>query len=97
LTQLKKLPDILDINQVRIFLVFFNKSNRMQIFKFFLIETQTALKNAFGKQQNSIDLAADQIIFKNLEASGVVYAAASEENPEVRTIQILELTKNLYR
>ena len=69
----------------------------MQIFIFFSIETQTALKNAFGKQQNSIDLAADQIIFKNLEASGVVYAAASEENPEVRTIQILELTKNLYR
>ena len=97
MTQLKKLPDILDINQVRIFLVFFNKSNRMQIFMFFSIETQTALKNAFGKQQNSIDLAADQIIFKNLEASGVVYAAASEENPEVRTIQILELTKYLYR
>jgi hypothetical protein len=26
-----------------------------------------------------------------LEASGVVYAAASEENPEVRTIQISSL------
>ena len=69
----------------------------MQIFMFFSIETQTALKNAFGKQQNSIDLAADQIIFKNLEASGVVYAAASEENPEVRNIQILEFIKYLNR
>ena len=31
------------------FFSFFNKSNRMQIFIIFSIETQTALKNAFGK------------------------------------------------
>jgi len=38
-------------------------------------------KNAFGKQQNDIDLEADKIIFKHLKASGVVFAAASEESP----------------
>jgi sedoheptulose-bisphosphatase len=39
-------------------------------------------KNAFGKQQNNIDLEADKIIFKHLKNSGVVFAAASEESPE---------------
>jgi len=42
-----------------------------------------ASKNKFGKQQSDIDLAADDIIFKHLKASGVVHAAASEERPEV--------------
>jgi hypothetical protein len=31
-------------------------------------------------------LAADDIIFKHLKASGVVYAAASEEKPRVSII-----------
>ena len=35
-----------------------------------------------GKQQSNIDLKADEIIFKHLKNSGVVYAAASEETPE---------------
>jgi len=40
-------------------------------------------KNSFGKQQSDIDLAADDIIFKFLKETGVVYAAASEEKPRV--------------
>lgn len=51
-------------------------------FYLFLVHLVTS-KNAFGKQQSDIDLAADDIIFKNLEKSGVVYAAASEEKPRV--------------
>mmetsp|Transcript_37596 Transcript_37596/g.57601 ORF Transcript_37596/g.57601 Transcript_37596/m.57601 type:complete len:158 (+) Transcript_37596:1-474(+) len=35
-----------------------------------------------GKQQSDIDIKANDIIFKHLKASGVVYAAASEESPE---------------
>jgi fructose-1,6-bisphosphatase len=40
-------------------------------------------RNDFGKQQSDIDLAADDIIFKFLKETGVVYAAASEEKPRV--------------
>merc|ERR1711990_703463 len=38
-------------------------------------------KNQFGKLQSDIDLAADEIIFKHLRSSGVVFGAASEEKP----------------
>ena len=40
-------------------------------------------KNQFGKLQSDIDLAADDIIFKHLKSSGVVFGAASEEKPNV--------------
>ena len=40
-------------------------------------------KNQFGKLQSDIDLAADEIIFKHLKESGVVFGAASEEKPTV--------------
>lgn len=43
-------------------------------------------KNPFGKQQSDIDLKADDIIFKHLKASGVVYAAVSEERPDKNVI-----------
>lgn len=47
-----------------------------------LIETM----NQFGKQQSSIDLKADEIIFRHLKDSGVVYAAMSEERPYVNEL-----------
>lgn len=40
-------------------------------------------KNQFGKLQSDIDIAADDIIFKHLKESGVVFGAASEEKPTV--------------
>jgi fructose-1,6-bisphosphatase len=45
-----------------------------------------AQRNAFEKQQSNIDLEADKIIFKHLKASGVVFAAASEESPSVNLL-----------
>jgi fructose-1,6-bisphosphatase len=52
------------------------------IANFCLVHLVTS-KNDFGKQQSDIDLAADDIIFKFLKETGVVYAAASEEKPRV--------------
>jgi len=40
-------------------------------------------KNPFGKQQSDIDLRANKMIFNQMKSSGVVYAAISEESPEV--------------
>lgn len=40
-------------------------------------------KNEFGKLQSDIDVKADEIIFKHLKDSGVVYAGISEETPKV--------------
>ena len=40
-------------------------------------------KNPFGKQQSDIDVRANAIIFEHMKKSGVVYAAVSEETPEV--------------
>jgi fructose-1,6-bisphosphatase len=44
---------------------------------------QLAQQNQFGKTQSDLDIKADEIIFKNLRASGVVHSAASEEKPYV--------------
>jgi sedoheptulose-bisphosphatase len=43
--------------------------------------TTLTSQNVFGKQQSDIDLKADDIIFKHLKKSGVVFSAASEEKP----------------
>ena len=58
----------------------FAKKNKLT--HFFIVHLVKS-KNAFGKQQSDIDLAADAIIFKHLRQSGAVYAAASEEQPKV--------------
>ena len=53
---------------------------------FWLLSSKVHLlksKNQFGKLQSDIDLAADEIIFKHLKDSGVVFGAASEEKPTV--------------
>lgn len=47
----------------------------------FVLVNLVQSKNAFGKQQSDIDLEADKIVFKHLEKSGAVFAAASEEKP----------------
>merc|ERR1711990_844444 len=43
-------------------------------------------KNKFGKLQSDIDIAADDIIFKHLKESGVVFGAASEERPNFNAL-----------
>ena len=48
-----------------------------------LIAGLASSKNLFGKQQNTIDLEADKIIFKHLKLSNMVHTAASEESPNV--------------
>lgn len=42
--------------------------------------------NDFGDEQLAIDVLADKVIFDNLEASGVVATASSEEVPEEKPI-----------
>lgn len=51
-----------------------------------LIAGLATSKNLFGKQQNTIDLEADKIIFKHLKLSNMVHTAASEESPNVSLI-----------
>mmetsp|Transcript_5843 Transcript_5843/g.6587 ORF Transcript_5843/g.6587 Transcript_5843/m.6587 type:complete len:313 (-) Transcript_5843:11-949(-) len=41
---------------------------------------KTTTKNDFGEEQLNVDKETDDIIFKNLKESGVVYNACSEEN-----------------
>lgn len=47
---------------------------------------EVTTQNQFGKIQKDIDLKADEIIFKHLKESGVVYGAISEENPVVNVL-----------
>lgn len=48
-----------------------------------MIAQEVSTTNAFGQTQSTIDLKADELIFKHLAKSGVVYAAMSEEKPFV--------------
>jgi sedoheptulose-bisphosphatase len=41
--------------------------------------SKTTTKNDFGEEQLNVDKETDEIIFKNLKDSGVVYSACSEE------------------
>ena len=45
-----------------------------------------ALKNEFGKVQSNIDLEANEIIFKHLKNSGVIFGYASEESAKFNSI-----------
>jgi sedoheptulose-bisphosphatase len=42
--------------------------------------SKTTTKNDFGEEQLNVDKETDEIIYKNLKESGVVYSACSEES-----------------
>lgn len=48
--------------------------------------SMTSDKNDFGEQQCNLDIETDDIIYKNLKDSGVVYSACSEESTQPRVL-----------
>jgi len=49
-------------------------------------QTYADSKNIYGEQQVALDKWADELLIKELKASGLVKAIASEEQPEVVTV-----------
>lgn len=92
LMPLKRSKLTLDTTQVS----YFTKSTIKPYFRFiqYFLTIQIIVhllksKNQFGKLQSDIDIAADDIIFKHLKDSGVVFGAASEEKPAVSSQKFL--------
>lgn len=66
-------------DQIKVYKAILDASKQIAIYLRYHSAMQVATMNPFGKQQSSIDLKADEIIFEHLKKSGVVFAAVSEE------------------
>lgn len=73
-------------DQIKVYKAILDAAQEVQKYLRYHSVHLVASKNAFGKLQSDIDLAADDIIFKHLTASGVVFGAASEEKPQFNPI-----------
>jgi fructose-1,6-bisphosphatase len=73
-------------DQIKVYKAILDATQEIQEWLRYHSVNLVALKNEFGKVQSNIDLEANDIIYKHLKTSGVIFGYASEESAKFNSV-----------